>query len=226
MKEHLIKKKKDNKFLTYTHRIILGALITILIYEFIFKYKKEKYFFLSFEQINLYINIIYYLLCVVYELNKKETKKLFHRFFHFCFSLSVSTPITFLVIYFSVNNEDIQANSSMISISFLLTPMISNILETLIIKRYKPAYINFLFIIIFFLSYYGMIHFLGRMEMDIGFCISEQLKEATFVIQLFMFSLIGAFGGWYIYKSVTKPKIKKINIDSSVDSNEMSEESK
>ena len=48
MKEHLIKKKKDNKFLSYTHRIILGVLITILIYEFIFKYKKEKFFFFKF----------------------------------------------------------------------------------------------------------------------------------------------------------------------------------
>ena len=223
MKEHLIKKKKDNKILSYTHRIILGALITIFIYELIIIYKKERYNFLSFDQINLFLNIIYYLLCVINELNKQETKKLFHKYFHLCFSLSASTPITFLLMYLMVDNEDIKADSSILNISFLITPLISDILETLIIKRYKPAYAHLLLIIIVLIIYYAIVHFLGRMGMDIGYCISENLKDITFVIQLFIFSSIGAFIGWYLYKVITKPKIKKININSSVDSNELND---
>ena len=36
MKEHLIKKNSKNKFLIISHRIILGVLFVILIYEVIY----------------------------------------------------------------------------------------------------------------------------------------------------------------------------------------------
>ena len=60
--------------------------------------------------------------------------------------------------------------------------------------------------------------------MDIGDFDSKNLIEIKFIIKLFIFSSIGAYGGWWLYKYITKPKIKKINLDSSVDSNDLSEE--
>ena len=224
MKEHLINKKEENKILSYTHRIILGVLISILIYEFAFTCNKEKFNFLSYEQINLFLNIVYYLLCVIKELNKKETKKLYHKYFHLCFSLSASIPILYFVIYLLNNNEDIKTDESVLYISFLVSPIISNILETLIIKRYKPAYINPMAIILFLISYYSLIHFLGKMGIDIADFEAERLAEIKFVMKLCLFSLIGTFVGWWFFKFITKPKIKKINLDSSADSNELSEE--
>ena len=225
MKEHLINKKEENKILSYTHRIILGVLISIFIYEFVFNYQKEKFNYLSYEQMNLFFNIFYYLLCVIKEINKKETKKLYHKYFHLCFSLSASIPILSFVIYLLNNSEDIKNDdTSMLKISFLVSPIISNILETLIIKRYKPAYINPIIIILLLISYYSLIHFLGKMGMDIGDFVSERLSEIKFIMQLCLFSLIGTFAGWWFYKFITKPKIKKINLDSSADSNELSEE--
>ena len=224
MKEHLIKKKEENKILSYTHRIILGVLFSIFIYEFVFEYNKEKFNFLSYEQINLFLNIFYYLFCVLKEVNKKETKKSYHKYFHLCFSLSASIPILYLVIYLLNICEDANKDISMIYISFLISPLISNIMETLIIKRYKPSYIHPITIILFLIVYYSLIHFLGKMGMDIGNFSSERLSEIKFIIQLFLFSLIGTFLGNWLYKFMTKPTIKKINLDSSADSNDLSEE--
>ena len=224
MKEHLINKKEENKILSYTHRIILGGLLSIFIYEFAFTYNKEKFNFLSYEQINLFLNIFYYLLCVIKEINKKETKKFYHKYFHLCFSLSASIPILYFVVYLLNNNEDIETDTSILYISFLVSPIISNSLETLIIKRYKPTYINPIAIILFLISYYSLIHFLGKMGMDISNFEAERIAEIKFVMQLCLFSLIGAFAGWWLYKYITKPKIKKINLDNSADSNELSEE--
>ena len=224
MKEHLINKKAENKTVLYIHRIILAILFLIFLYEFVLIYKADKFYFLSYEQINLFLNILYYLLCVVNEFNKKETKKLYHHYFHLCFSLSSSIPILYLVIYFLYNNEDAKEDKSIVYILFLIFPIISNILETLIIKRYKPDYINPIFIILFLVSYYALLHYLGKMEMDIGDFESKSLIEVKFIMLLFIISLIGAFVGWWLYKSITKPKIKKINLDSSVNSNELSDE--
>ena len=224
MKEHLINKKEENKILSYTHRIILGVLLLIFIFDFIFKYNKDKFNFLSYEQINLYINIIYYILCVKNEYNKIETKKLYHKYFHFCFSLSASIPILFFIVYLLNKSQELKTDISILNILFLFIPIISNFLETLIIKRYKPDYINPITIILLLIIYYVIIHFLGNMGMDIGDFDSERLTEIKFIIELFISSLIGTFFGWWLYKLITKPKIKKINLDSSADSNELSEE--
>ena len=122
------------------------------------------------------------------------------------------------------DSEGIKDEISLIYISFLISPIISNILETLIIKRYKPEYINLIIIILFLILYYSLIHFFGNMGMNIGDFDSKNLIEIKFIIKLFIFSLIGSYGGWWLYKYITKPKIKKINLDSSVDSNDLSEE--
>ena len=224
MKKHLIKKKPENKLLVYTHRIILGVLITIFIYEFVFIYNKDNFNFLSFEQVNLFFNILYYLFCVIKELNKEDTKKSFQQYFHFCFSLSSSIPFIYLVIYLLNNNEDLKMNTSFYYISFLICPIVLNCLETLIIKRYKPSYINPIFIIIFLIFYHGLIHFFGKMGMDIGDFPSELLEQFKFILQLGILAMIGSLCGCWVYKVITKPKIKKINLESDADSNELSEE--
>ena len=226
MKENLIKKKPEKKILYYTHRIILGVLISIFIYELAFIYSKEKFNFLTFEQVSLFMNILYYLLCVIKELNNNDTKKSYHQYFHLCFSLSASVPFLSLIIYLfsEVNYESKGENSIIYTIIFLVFPIIANILETLIIKRYKPEYINPIMLFAFLMAYHGLIHFLGKMGMDIGNFSAENLQQFMLVVKLFIYTTIGSFIGWWIYKVMTKPKIKKINLDSSADSSELSEE--
>ena len=226
MKEHLIKQKHENKILSYTHRIILGVLIAIFIYEFVFIYSKEKYNFLTFEQVNLFINILYYLLCVIKELNKKDTKKLYQKYFHLCFSLSASVPFVSFIIYLvsSDNNESKDESSTIYNIVFLISPIIANVLETLIIKRYKPEYLNPTMLFAFLMAYHGLIHFLGKMGMDIGNFSAENLKQFMVVVKLFIYTIIGSFAGWWFYKVMTKPKIKKINLGTSTDTNELSDD--
>jgi hypothetical protein len=236
MKEHLIKKNSKNKLLIISHRIILGVLFVILIYEVIFHYDKNKYNFLSFNQINLYLNILYYFLCFLREFNNKDTKKAYQLFFHFCFSLSASLPIIYLVNKFinfkneiktEKETEKIAENESpYMSIIMLISPIILNFLETLIIKRYRPAYINPFFLVLFIILYYSLIHLLGKIGMDIGDFKSKHLVEIKFVIILCVSTLIGIFIGWWLYKFLTKPKAKKINIEdnSSVSVSELSEE--
>ena len=226
MKENLIKKKPEKKILYYTHRIILGVLISIFIYELAFIYSEEKFNFLTFEQVSLFMNILYYLLCVIKELNNNDTKKSYHQYFHLCFSLSASVPFLSLIIYLfsEVNYESKGENSIIYTIIFLVFPIIANILETLIIKRYKPEYINPLILTGFLIAYHGMIHFFGKMGMDIGDFPAENLQQFMFVARLYLSTTIGSFIGWWIYKVMTKPKIKKINLDSSADSSELSEE--
>ena len=97
-------------------------------------------------------------------------------------------------------------------------------METLIIKRYKPEYINPILIIAFLIAYHGLIHFLGKMGMDIGDFPAENLQQFMFVVKLCIYTTIGSFCGWWLYKVMTKPKIKKINLESSVDSSELSED--
>ena len=223
MKQHLINKKRENKILSYTHRIILGVLLSIFIYELVFRYKKYKFNFFSYEQINLFLNIFYYFLCVIKEYNQKETKKLYQKYFHLCFSISASIPFLYFINLLN-DSKELKVDISLIYISFLISPIISNILETLIIKRYKPEYISLIIIILFLILYYSLIHFFGNIGMDIGYFNSKNLIEIKFIVKLFTFSLIGSYGGWWLYKYITKPKIKKINLDSSVDSNDLSEE--
>ena len=230
MKEHLIKKKSENRISIITHRIILGVLFAILIYVVILQYNKDKFNFFSFNQINLYLNMLYYLLCFIKDLNKQDTKKVYHLFFHFCFSLSASQPFIYLLLYIMNINEDRKIEEkeendiTYTSIGLLISPIILNILETLIIKRYRPAYINPLFLLFFILIYFSFIHFLGKMGMDIGELESDILSEFRFIIPLGVFTLIGVFAGWWLYKFITKPKIKKIKLENKIDSSELSEE--
>ena len=228
MKEHLIKKKSENRISVISHRIILGVLILILIYEIILLYNKEKFNFLSFNQINLYLNILYYLLCFIRELNQKDSKNSYQIFFHFCFSLSASLPIIYIFLDIMDSNEDLKeekTDTSYISIGLLISPILLNVFETLIIKRYRPAYVNPFFLILFLILYYALIHFLGKMGMDIGEIEATKLSEIKFIIPLCLFTLIGTLIGWWLYKIITKPKIKKIRLESgSVGSSELSEE--
>jgi len=220
MKDHLIKKKTDNKFLSYTHKIILCVLISIFLYELVFLFDKDRFFYFNYEQINLILCIIYYLLCVIKEMNKINTKQLYQIYFHLCFSLSASVSIFYCIIYIL---KITHLKIDVLRTCFLLSPIIFNILETLIIKRYKPTYINPILIIIFLVLYYTCINFFGNMGMNIGEFDAENLKEYPFILRLGTVSIFGAFLGWWLYKVITKPTIKKIKLDSSIDSSELSE---
>ena len=224
MKEHLINKKKDNKLLSYIHKIIFGALISIIIYNFVFKYKKEKYNFLNLEEINIYVNSVYYILCIIKEANKKDIKKLYQKYFHFCFTISAAFPFLFFTNYLLSNNDNLNIDISLLNIALIISPFILNIMETIIIKRFKPLYLNLFFLLFLIACYYTLIHFFGKMGMNIGDFPAERLAEIKFIIRIGIFTLIGAFGGWWFYKFLTKPKIRKINLSSSIGSSELSEE--
>ena len=222
MKEHLINQKKENKLLTYIHKIILGALIAIILYNLAFKYRKGNYNFLNLEEINVFISLGYYLLCTISEVKQKDIKKLYQRYFHLCFSISASVPFLFFTNVLLNSNNNLPLDISLINISLLISPFILNIMETIIIKRFKPLYLHIILLLFGIIAYYFIIYFFGKMGMNIGDFASERLSEIKFIIQLCIFTIIGAFGGWWLYKFLTKPKIKKINLSSA--SSELSEE--
>ena len=120
------------------------------------------------------------------------------------------------------NTYNFSIDISLMNIAVIISPFILNIMETLIIKRFKPLYLNLIILLAIIIAYYFVIHFFGKMGMNIGDFASERLSEIKFIIQLCIFTIIGAFGGWWPYKFLTKPKIKKINLSSA--SSELSEE--
>ena len=224
MKDHLIIDRKGSKSLSCIHKIIFASLISIILYDFIFKYKKDNYNFLNIEEINLFINVGYYILCIMNEMNGKDMKRLYQRFFHFCFSISASVPILFFLTYLLNNSENIEFDLTLVNIVLLIGPLALNILETLIIKRFKPLLLPIYILIFAIILYYLIIHFFGKMGMKIGIFPAERLSEFIFVLKLGICTIIGAGCGWQFYKFLTKPKISKININKSIDSSELSEE--
>jgi len=224
MKDHLIIDRKGSKSLSCIHKIIFASLISIILYDFIFKYKKDNYNFLNIEEINLFINVGYYILCIMNEMNGKDMKRLYQRFFHFCFSISASVPILFFLTYLLNSSENIEFDLTLVNIVLLIGPLALNILETLIIKRFKPLLLPIYILIFAIILYYLIIHFFGKMGMKIGIFPAERLSEFIFVLKLGICTIIGAGCGWQFYKFLTKPKISKININKSIDSSELSEE--
>ena len=225
MKDHLIYKKQENKFSVIAHRIILIVLIMILIYQFTIDYDNiDKTYFLNLHQINLYLNILYYLLCFISDINKKDTKKSYQIFFHFCFSLSSSLPFIYLIIgIIYYGEEQFYSNISFTLIGMLISPIIFNFLETLIIKRNKPAYINPIFLILFLTIYYCLMYSLTKLGFGNEFHMKYFL-DIKFLGIIYFTTLFGTFFGWWIYKVVTRPKMKKIDLSNNIDSSELSEE--
>ena len=224
MKDHLINKKTDNRFSIFAHRIILLVLLIIIIYQFTFE-KMSKFSFLYLNHINLYINLIYYLLCFFLDLYKKDTKKSYQIYFHFCFSISSSLPFIYLLLgIMHLGEQNFFSKTSFISIGIILSPIIFNIMETLIIKRYRPSYINPIFLILFLTLYYCIIYFLGKLGIDFGEFFSKIIIEIKYIIPIYIVTIIGAFLGWWIYQIVTRPKIRKIDFKNKLDSSELSEE--
>ena len=224
MKDHLINKKTDNRFSIFAHRIILLVLLIIIIYQFTFE-KMSKFSFLYLNPINLYINLIYYLLCFFLDLYKKDTKKSYQIYFHFCFSISSSLPFIYLLLgIMHLGEQNFFSKTSFISIGIILSPIIFNIMETLIIKRYRPSYINPIFLILFLTLYYCIIYFLGKLGIDFGEFFLKNIIEIKYIIPIYIVTIIGAFLGWWIYQIVTRPKIRKIDFRNKLDSSELSEE--
>ena len=224
MKDHLINKKTDNRFSIFAHRIILLVLLIIIIYQFTFE-KMSKFSFLHLNHINLYINLIYYLLCFFLDLYKKDTKKSYQIYFHFCFSISSSLPFIYLLLgIMHLGEQNFFSKTSFISIGIIISPIIFNIMETLIIKRYRPSYINPIFLILFLTLYYCIIYFLGKLGIDFGEFFSKIIIEIKYIIPIYIVTIIGAFLGWWIYQIVTRPKIRKIDFKNKLDSSELSEE--
>ena len=91
-------------------------------------------------------------------------------------------------------------------------------------NRFKPGYIHPFFIFIFLSLYYGLIYLLQKVGINAGDFEDQYISELKYFIMMYIFNIIGAFIGWWIYKVVTKPKIKKIDLNNNVDSSELSEE--
>ena len=225
IKEHLINKPQDNKYSIITHRIIFLVLLILLIYEFTFDNILEKMNYINLNQINLYLNIFYYFLCCIGDLCKKDTKKSYQIFFHFCFSISSSLPFIYLLlIIMHLVYKDFDSNISFISIGIIISPIIFNILETLIIKRYRPSYINPIFLILFLSLYYIAMHFLGKLDIGIDGKYLKYILEIKFLVPICVATIFGTFLGWWIYKVITRPKVKKIDMKDNLDSSELSDE--
>ena len=214
MKQHLIKTKKENKSASISHIIIFLVLITIFVNDFIKKYTSDTY-----NLLNLFINIFYYFLCVLKEINKKNSNKFYQQYFHFCFSISVS--IIFLKLGFEyLENKDILQ----IKLLYFFIPFFANIIEAFVNKRNKPKYINLLYLVLFIFIYFFLIQCFVKIGINIDDVYDKHIHDYIFPFKFGLMSTLGAVIGWALYKLLTRKKAKKINLDSSIESNDISEE--
>jgi len=85
----------SKKYTTYFHIIILIFLISICIWDRIINIPKFPFNFFYVTQIDLYINIIYYILIIIVDFNNLNPKLHYQKFFNFNFSLSFLVTIMF-----------------------------------------------------------------------------------------------------------------------------------
>ena len=65
---------------------------------------------------------------------------------------------------------------------------------------------------------------MGKMGISIGEEEDKYIREFNYLMMMYAFNVIGTLVGWWIYKLVTRPKIKKIDLKNNLDSSELSEE--
>lgn len=202
----------SKKYTTYFHIIILIFLISICIWDRIINIPKFPFNFFYVTQIDLYINIIYYILIIIVDFNNLNPKLHYQKFFNFNFSLSFLVTIMFWGMLF-IDKRTLYKRG--IHIPFSLTfclhggVFIINICEQLFFcQRRNPKYCSIKLYFIITLIYTFTIKLLYDLFEIKTYPFA--FKSIKLMIGINFIGFITCVIGHYIYKFLSKQK-KSLN---------------
>lgn len=202
----------SKKYTTYFHIIILIFLISICIWDRIINIPKFPFNFFYVTQIDLYINIIYYILIIIVDFNNLNPKLHYQKFFNFNFSLSFLVTIMFWGMLI-IDKRTLYKRG--IHIPFSLTfclhggVFIINICEQLFFcQRRNPKYCSIKLYFIITLIYTFTIKLLYDLFEIKTYPFA--FKSIKLMIGINFIGFITCVIGHYIYKFLSKQK-KSLN---------------
>ena len=202
----------SKKYTTYFHIIILIFLISICIWDRIINIPKFPFNFFYVTQIDLYINIIYYILIIIVDFNNLNPKLHYQKFFNFNFSLSFLVTIMFWGMLF-IDKRTLYKRGIHIPFSLIFClhggVFIINICEQLFFcQRRNPKYCSIKLYFIITLIYTFTIKLLYDL-FEIN-TYPFAFKSIKLMIGINFIGFITCVIGHYIYKFLSKQK-KSLN---------------
>jgi len=198
----------SRKFTTYSHIIILLFLITICTWDRIINIPKFPFNFFYVTQLDLYINIIYYILIIKIDYNNLNPKLHFQQLFNFNFSLSfLVTTMFWGMLYIDKGTLFKKGLNIPFSLSFSLHGgvFIINFFEQLIFcQRKNPKYCPIKLYFIIALIYTIIIKILHEL-FDIK-TYPFALKSIKLMIFVNFIGFLTCVIGHYIYVLLSKKK--------------------
>ena len=204
------KNKKIFKIEFLLHIIISAILSTICIWDRIVNIPKFPKNFLFLTQIDLYINMLYYLISLYYNIaKKKEIKEKYQLFFNFNFCVS----FVVFIMYWSmliVDRETLYTNNTKLRVPFGLNFLLHggvflvNLLEIFLInKSVKTSYFRIWFFLFFTIVYVGILYLL-KLLFNIRvypFIYGSIFKFIMVTFSAFIVCLVGNFIYTFILKN-------------------------
>ena len=202
----------SKKYTTYFHIIILIFLISICIWDRIINIPKFPFNFFYVTQIDLYINIIYYILIIIVDFNNLNPKLHYQKFFNFNFSLSFLVTIMFWGMLF-IDKRTLYKRGIHIPFSLIFClhggVFIINICEQLFFcQRRNPKYCS--------IKLYFIINLIYKFIIKLLYDLFEiktypfAFKSIKLMIGINFIGFITCVIGHYIYKFLSKQK-KSLN---------------
>ena len=209
-----INNKKKFKIEYILHILISSFLSIICIWDRLVNIPKFPKNFLFLTQIDLYINMLYYFICLYYNTTKKaEIKGKYQLFFNFNFCASFVVFIMYWSMFIFARETLYKKDSKLIapfSLNILLHGgvFIINIFEIILTrKRAKNSYIKIWFFLFFTIVYVGILY-LAKLLFNIKvypFIYGSIFKFIIVTVSSFIVCLIGNF----IYSLIMKTKKAK-----------------
>ena len=202
----------SKKYTTYFHIIILIFLISICIWDRIINIPKFPFNFFYVTQIDLYINIIYYILIIIVDFNNLNPKLHYQKFFNFNFSLSFLVTIMFWGMLI-IDKRTLYKRGIHIPFSLIFSlhggVFIVNICEQLFFcQRRNPKYCSIKLYFIITLIYTFTIKLLYDLFEIKTYPFA--FKSIKLMIGINFIGFITCVIGHYIYKFLSKQK-KSLN---------------
>ena len=211
-KDKTKEKKLRKEFIIYF--IVEIILIMICVWDRVVNIPKFPKCLLYLTQIDLYINMIYYLLRLYYNFQNIESKGHYQLFFNFNFCISFVVFIMYWPMFF-FDRKTLYRNDKEITVPTLLNLLlhggvfINNLFELLFTfkKRKNYSYINIWFYFCFTILYVGILYIIK---------IIFNIKVYPFIygslIKFIVISLLGFIScliGHYLYIFLTKKQKQK-----------------
>ena len=217
--EEEINKKKEFRKEFFGHISISILLFIIFIWDRIVNIPKFPKNFLFLTQIDLYINMIYYLLCIYYNITSKKGAK---EKYQLLFNLNFCISFVVFIMYWSMfifDRETLYKKDTKVMVPTFLNMslhggvFIANLFEQFYInKRKNPSYVKIWFYLAFTICYIGILY-LAKMLFDIRvypFIYGSLLKFIFICLSAFAVCLIGHWI-YYLMTRETSPKSKEKN---------------